>query len=33
MSILNALAVATGPKPDFFGASPGPNPGILGTTT
>lgn len=33
MSILNALAVVTGPKPDFLGASPGPNPGILGTTT
>ena len=33
MSTLNALAVVTGPKPDFFGASPGPNPGILGTMT
>lgn len=33
MSNLNALAVLTGPNPDFFGASPGPKPGILGTMT
>ena len=33
MSILNAVAVVTGPNPDFFGASPGPKPGILGTIT
>lgn len=33
MSVLKALAVVTGPNPDFFGASPGPKPGILGTMT